>query len=326
MPVEKKKEPVSLQLIYSRISDYDIYRYEIGNFTINHAFCNPLRKDNNPSFVIYMNESGQLRHKDFADSSYSGSGIEFVQQKYGLSIGDAMKKIAKNFGLLEQDNKIYKEVLSTYTKPVMDIKRYTFIQINPRKWEERDADYWKQFGITVDELKNEKVYPLKELFINRKREQFPQSELVYAYQYESGFKIYFPQREKGERWKSNIKTSIVENIKILQELDPAVVLITKSKKDRLVLSRYFPYVMNVQNESRSCFTPEFVEMLKGRDVWINYDSDEAGVKNCTNITSEFGYKYINVPKNYLPVKDFADLYKEHGEEEVINVLKQKNLI
>ena len=326
MPVEKKKEPVSLQLIYSRISDYDIYRYEIGNFTINHAFCNPLRKDNNPSFVIYMNESGQLRHKDFADSSYSGSGIEFVQQKYGLSIGDAMKKIAKNFGLLEQDNKIYKEVLSTYTKPVMDIKRYTFIQINPRKWEERDADYWKQFGITVDELKNEKVYPLKELFINRKREQFPQSELVYAYQYESGFKIYFPQREKGERWKSNIKTSIVENIKILQELDPAVVLITKSKKDRLVLSRYFPYVMNVQNESRSCFTPEFVEMLKGRDVWINYDSDEAGVKNCTNITSEFGYKYINVPKNYLPVKDFADLYKEHGEEEVIKVLKQKNLI
>lgn len=326
MPVEKKKEPVSLQLIYSRISDYDIYRYEIGNFTINHAFCNPLRKDNNPSFVIYMNESGQLRHKDFADSSYSGSGIEFVQQKYGLSIGDAMKKIAKNFGLLEQDNKIYKEVLSTYTKPVMDIKRYTFIQINPRKWEQRDADYWKQFGITVDELKNEKVYPLKELFINRKREQFPQSELVYAYQYESGFKIYFPQREKGERWKSNIKTSIVENIKILQELDPAVVLITKSKKDRLVLSRYFPYVMNVQNESRSCFTPEFVEMLRGRDVWINYDSDEAGVKNCTNITSEFGYKYINVPKNYLPVKDFADLYKEHGEEEVINVLKQKNLI
>jgi hypothetical protein len=273
-----------------------------------------------------MNESGQLRHKDFADSSYSGSGIEFVQQKYGLSIGDAMKKIAKNFGLLEQDNKIYKEVLSTYTKPVMDIKRYTFIQINPRKWEQRDADYWKQFGITVDELKNEKVYPLKELFINRKREQFPQSELVYAYQYESGFKIYFPQREKGERWKSNIKTSIVENIKILQELDPAVVLITKSKKDRLVLSRYFPYVMNVQNESRSCFTPEFVEMLRGRDVWINYDSDEAGVKNCTNITSEFGYKYINVPKNYLPVKDFADLYKEHGEEEVINVLKQKNLI
>jgi len=326
MPVEKKKEPVSLQLIYSRISDYDIYRYEIGNFTINHAFCNPLRKDNNPSFVIYMNESGQLRHKDFADSSYSGSGIEFVQQKYGLSIGDAMKKIAKNFGLLEQDNKIYKEVLSTYTKPVMDIKRYTFIQINPRKWEQRDADYWKQFGITVDELKNEKVYPLKELFINRKREQFPQSELVYAYQYESGFKIYFPQREKGERWKSNIKTSIVENIKILQELDPAVVLITKSKKDRLVLSRYFPYVMNVQNESRSCFTPEFVEMLKGRDVWINYDSDEAGVKNCTNITSEFGYKYINVPKNYLPIKDFADLYKEHGEEEVIKVLKQKNLI
>ena len=326
MPVEKKKEPVSLQLIYSRISDYDIYRYEIGNFSINHAFCNPLRKDNNPSFVIYMNEAGNLRHKDFADSSYSGSGVEYVQQKYGLSVGDAMRKIAKNFGLLDEDDTTYKEVTSSYTKPVMDQKRYTFIQVKVRKWEKRDLDYWGQFGISVEELKAEAVYPLSELFINRRRDPFRQDELVYAYKYETGFKIYFPQREKGERWKSNIKTSIVENIKILQELDPAVVLITKSKKDRLVLSRYFPYVMNVQNESRSCFTPEFVEMLKGRDVWINYDSDEAGVKNCTNITSEFGYKYINVPKNYLPVKDIADLYRVHGEEEVIKVLKSKNLI
>jgi len=326
MTVKKRKDPVSLQLIYSRISDYDIYRYEIGNFSINHAFCNPLRKDNNPSFVIYMNEAGNLRHKDFADSSYSGSGVEYVQQKYGLSVGDAMRKIAKNFGLLDEDDTTYKEVTSSYTKPVMDQKRYTFIQVKVRKWEKRDLDYWGQFGISVEELKAEAVYPLSELFINRRRDPFRQDELVYAYKYETGFKIYFPQREKGERWKSNIKTSIVENIKILQELDPAVVLITKSKKDRLVLSRYFPYVMNVQNESRSCFTPEFVEMLRGRDVWINYDSDEAGVKNCTNITSEFGYKYINVPKNYLPVKDFADLYKEHGEEEVINVLKQKNLI
>jgi hypothetical protein len=273
-----------------------------------------------------MNEAGNLRHKDFADSSYSGSGVEYVQQKYGLSVGDAMRKIAKNFGLLDEDDTTYKEVTSSYTKPVMDQKRYTFIQVKVRKWEKRDLDYWGQFGISVEELKAEAVYPLSELFINRRRDPFRQDELVYAYKYQTGFKIYFPQREKGERWKSNIKTSIVENIKILQELDPAVVLITKSKKDRLVLSRYFPYVMNVQNESRSCFTPEFVEMLRGRDVWINYDSDEAGVKNCTNITSEFGYKYINVPKNYLPVKDFADLYKEHGEEEVIKVLKQKNLI
>jgi hypothetical protein len=273
-----------------------------------------------------MNEAGNLRHKDFADSSYSGSGVEYVQQKYGLSVGDAMRKIAKNFGLLDEDDTTYKEVTSSYTKPVMDQKRYTFIQVKVRKWEKRDLDYWGQFGISVEELKAEAVYPLSELFINRRRDPFRQDELVYAYKYQTGFKIYFPQREKGERWKSNIKTSIVENIKILQELDPAVVLITKSKKDRLVLSRYFPYVMNVQNESRSCFTPEFVEMLKGRDVWINYDSDEAGVKNCTNITSEFGYKYINVPKNYLPVKDIADLYRVHGEEEVIKVLKQKNLI
>jgi hypothetical protein len=96
----------------------------------------------------------------------------------------------------------------------------------------------------------------------------------------------------------------------------------------MVLSRYFPTVLSVQNESRACFTPEFLLALEGKEVWINFDSDEPGVKNCKIITEEFGFKYINVPRQYLTenIKDFADLYKHHGEKPITDYLKSKGLI
>jgi 5S rRNA maturation endonuclease (ribonuclease M5) len=116
----------------------------------------------------------------------------------------------------------------------------------------------------------------------------------------------------------------VENRKVIQSADR--IIITKSKKDRLVLSKYLDNVINVQNETRACFTESFVEELRDKEVWINYDSDDAGVKNCIKITEEFKYNYINVPRSYLPIKDFADLYRLHGEEVLLETLKSKDLI
>ena len=288
MELAKREEIITKEFLFSKIDPYDVYRYYISDFTIGQARKSPFHKDTNPSFSVYMRD-GKLRHKDHSDDKYRGDCIDLVQQLFNLDTKRATIKIAKDFGISEGKDESEK-ITSQYTKPFMDQKRYSFIQVKTRAWTKEDADYWKQFGITKEELKAEEVYPLKEVFINRRKERTDKDELFYAYRYDEGFKIYFPNREKGERWKSNIPITIVENIKILDDYDPSVVLITKSKKDRLVLSRYFPYVLNVQNETRACFTEEFVKKLKGRIVWINYDSDDTGVRNCTNITNEFGYK------------------------------------
>jgi len=326
MELAKKEELISKEFLFSRISDYDVYKYYIGDFTIGQVRKSPFRKDNNPSFSIYM-KNGKLQHNDFADDRYRGDCIDLVQQLFNLDTKKATQKIAKDFGIAEGKDESAR-ITSQYTKPFIDQKRHSFIQVSTRTWKKEDAAYWVQFGISKEQLKAEEVYPLKEVFINRKKVRTDKDELFYAYRYEEGFKIYFPNRPKGERWFSNIPLTKVENIKILDEYNPSVVLLTKSKKDRLVLSKYFPYVLNVQNETRSCFTPGFVEKLKDRIVWINYDSDEAGVKNCIRITTEFGYRYINVPKVYLEegIKDFADLFRAHGEEAVINSLKEKGLL
>ena len=324
MELQKKEEMITKEFLFSKIEPYDVYRYYIGNFTIGQKIKSPFRKDNNPSFGIFM-RNGKLLYNDFGDDKYKGDCIKLVQQLFNLDMDKTIRKIAKDFGIAEGKDES-ERITSQYSKPFMDEKRHSFIQISTRSWSKKDADYWKQFGITKDQLKLEEVYPIKDLFINRRKQFIDKNEVAYAYRYPEGFKIYFPNREKEKRWLSNIPLTIVENLKILDEYDPSVVLITKSKKDRLVLSRYFPYVLNVQNETRACFTEEFVEKLKGRIVCINYDSDDTGVKNCIRITTEFGYRYINVPRTFLPVKDFADLYRVHGEDVLINCLQEKGLI
>ena len=324
MELAKKEEIVTKEFLFSKIEPYDVYRYYIGEFTIGQVRKSPFHKDNNPSFGVYM-RNGRLLHNDFSDDKYRGDCIDLVQQLFNLDTKRATKKIAKDFGIADGKDES-ERITSQYSKPFMDQKRHSFIQVSTRAWVKEDAEYWKQFGITKEQLKADEVYPIKDLFINRRKERTDKGELVYAYRYNEGFKIYFPNRPKGERWKSNIPITIVENIKILDDYDPSVVLITKSKKDRLVLSRYFPHVLNVQNETRACFTEQFVERLKGRIVGINYDSDDTGVRNCTNITTEFGYRYINVPREFLPIKDFADLYRLYGEELLINILTQKGLL
>lgn len=322
MELKAREEVINKDYLFQKIDYYDVYRYYIGNFSVGQPISSPFRKDNNPSFSIYIKD-GKLRHHDFGDDRYKGDCIDLVKQLFNLDTKEAILKIAKDFGISEGvDNSA--RITSTYTKPYISEKASHLIQISARRWSAEDIAYWKQFGITTTMLREDNVYPVKEAYLNKRRIGMWKDELVYAYQYDEGIKLYFPNREKKEKWKSNIPLTVVENQKVLENAKR--VIITKAKKDRLVLSRYMDNVLNVQNETRACFTPEFVKKLEGKEVWINYDSDDVGVKNCTAITKEFGFKYVNVPREYLPVKDFSDLYKEHGEKVLLQVLKSKNLI
>ena len=328
MELQKKQEILSKDFLFSKIDHYDVYKYYVGDFTINQVRKSPFHKDNNPSFSIYMRD-GKLRHKDHSNDFYRGDCIDLVQQLFNLDTKQAVEKIAKDFGISKgEDNS--QRITSLYTKPFMEQRRHSFIQVKTRSWTEKDAEYWKQFGITKDQLKKDEVYPLKEVFINRKKEGIEKEELVYGYRYNEGFKIYFPNRPKGEKWRSNIPITIVENLSVLEDLSITQVLIVKSKKDRLCLQGVFPdmHILNVQNESVSAFSSGLSEKLKGKQVYISYDSDEAGKRASLKITTEFGYKHINVPDIYVEkdgIKDWADLFKKYGPEPIINHFKTKKV-
>lgn len=327
--VLSKKIDITKEFVFSKIDSYDVYRREIPDMQIGCAIKSPLRKDSNPSFLIKVSSTdNQLRHYDFAREEFHGNCIDFICQKYGLNYDKALQYLAKEFGLIDGTNS-YKEIQNKYNKPILDVKRSCLIQVSAKKWNKRELDYWGSYGIGLEELKREEIYPIAEYWINRHKQSITKGELSFCYRFPSGYKIYFPERsrESGERWKSNIPTSLVEKQERLE--GATKVFITKAKKDRILIEKYLPgfAVINVQNESRSGFKPELIQALQGKKVWLNFDADSAGKKNSLLLTQEYGFSHFNVPEKFLPeYKDFSDVVREFGDKPLIRHLKAKKLI
>lgn len=49
----KKEDPITLDYILSRVTEYDIYARYIGQFKIGYIYNSPFREDKNPSFGIF---------------------------------------------------------------------------------------------------------------------------------------------------------------------------------------------------------------------------------------------------------------------------------
>lgn len=318
------KLDITKEFVMSKVDSYTIYRFEIPNVQIGVAICSPLRIDRVPSFVVRVHESGQLKHTDYGREEFHGDCIDFICQKYQLNYDQALRKICRDFGILDNSNK-YKEIEKQYVKPIMDIRRSCMIQVEARRWHKKDLEYWGRYGITLEELRGEEVYPIARCWINRMNHPLQNTEIAFAYRFPNGFKLYFPERSRELRWKSNIPLSTIEHENRIESTNR--VIVTKSRKDCILLSKYLPGVISVQNESRAAFNGEFISKLQGKDVIINFDADPVGKTNSMKLTKEYGFRHINVPDIYLPkAKDYSDLFFHFGEKAVLDHLKLKNLL
>lgn len=327
MQLVRRVLPLSAEEVLSRISDYDIYKYECPEFTLGTLLCNWMRGEKTPSMCIFMGEDGKMHHYDQGDNNYRGDCWDLVRQKYGIDPRQAIDHVAKVFMLFSSNTEQYKSITNQYVKPLMEQSRHCLIHVAAKKWEIHEIAYWAQYGIEIQELKAEQIYPVGEYSINRQRQYIAPGELCFAYKYENGFKIYMPNKPKEEKWKSNVSTSLVENTQVIEENDQ--IIITKAKKCRMCLSQLHPGVINVQNETRSGFSSELIERLRGKQVYVQYDSDAAGKKNSMLLTKELGYKHLNVPDHMLQygVKDYSDWIKLDGNNKrVKDHLRQKGLI
>lgn len=317
-----------LKDILDKVSDYEIYRYYIGHdFVLGKAFYSPFRKENSPSFSVIVSKSGRLHHLDYGDPTKRGDCVDFVTQLYtGMSYGRALKLIARDLGIRDVPQGDSDRVIVEAQE-----KKETLIQVVVRKFDTADLAYWRAYHITENELKTNDVYAVKKLYVNRERIMIPTTELVFGYLMEDKWKIYRPLADKKYKWLTNIPHNYISGLhRIKPGCDSAVV--TKAKKDEMVLAKFVPYVASVQSESEISISKENIDLLIQRcgKVYLNFDSDDVGVQAC-KYYNQFGFKWINCPKGHNTpegkmVKDFADLAKYHGLNTVINFFKQKGVI
>ena len=330
----ERKIKISIEAILSRISEYDIFRYYMPNhdWKINRVTYSPFRHENNPSFMI-GNKLGYLMFIDYADTSFRGDCFNFVQKLHSLpSVSDTLKMIDKDFGLGFSTGIMtgeYKKIISEYKQPEIE-KRYSLIQVKTRKFTNRELEYWAEYHQDLQDLRDNNVYSIKELYLNKQRFPLGEDELRFGYLYEGQYwKIYRPYADKKHKWMpNNVPITAMdgkENIK-----DCSVAFINKSKKDFMVMKKIFPCSCAVQNEGLGCFSHENVEYLKAnsdRQI-LSFDADDVGVQNSVQITKMFDFDYTNVPRQYLAevIKDCADLAKAHGLQAIEYYLKTKNLL
>jgi hypothetical protein len=223
----------------------------------------------------------------------------------------------------------YKKIISEYKQPEIE-KRYSLIQVKVRNFTQDELDYWAQYHQDIQDLRDNNVYSIKELYLNRQRFPLGENELRFGYLYEGQYwKIYRPLADKKHKWMpNNVPITAMDgkdNIK-----NCSVAFINKSKKDFMVMKKLFPCSCAVQNEGLGCFSHENVEYLKAnsdRQI-LSFDADDVGVQNSKQITEMFDFEYTNVPRQYLAegIKDWADLARVHGMKVIEDYLKSKNLL
>ena len=322
------------QAILDKISDYDIFRYYMPDthWRINQATLSPFRNEENPSFLI-SNKGGMLHFIDFADTNLRGDCFTFVKHLHHmLSMDDVLKKIDHDFGLgFNKSERIgeYKKIRAEYKQPEELGKRYSLIQVITRRFTQEELEYWNQYHQSLEDLRANQIYSIKELYFNKSRFTLKDTELRFGYLYDGHWKIYRPFNEKRTKWMpNNVPITAMDGVNNIRDCD--VAFITKSKKDYMVVKKVFDCSCAVQNEGIACFSPENVEFLKmnSKRQILSFDSDITGVANSQQITQLFGFDYCNVPRKYLKegIKDWADLAKAHGLEAIENYLKEKKLL
>lgn len=329
-----RRERLTAEAILNKISDYDIFRFYMPhqNWKINSVTNSPFRKDSNPSFLIGY-KSKHLTFIDFGNSSIKGNCFDFVKMLYRLpSFDDALRMIDRDFDLgitSGTSTQNYVRIISDYAQPTATMKREYFIQVKARKFTHEELSYWNDYYQDIDDLRENNVYSIDTVYLNKKKFPLKDTELRFGYLYEGHWKIYRPFADKREKWMpNNVPITMMDGLDDIRDCD--VAFINKSKKDYMVMKKIYPCCCAVQNEGMGCFSEENVAYLKEnseRQI-LSFDSDETGVKNSQQITDKFGFEYCNVPRIYLGegIKDWADLAKVHGLKTIEKYLTQKEII
>lgn len=345
MPIIGKPNNLTAQDILKKITEYDIYKYYTPTpFKLGRTFNSPLRKDNNPSFVIKTSkESGYIYHMDFVYEDHTGNSFQYVQQMFTnedgshLSYRQALEKINNDFGLGLGSNPIikdYKSITNKYEQP-SELKPPPFITITTRNFTNEEARYWNSYNISTDDCKKYDIFPIDNLYVDGTRYTNPMNRLRFAYRYEvylkELWKIYTPliKKECGLKWYTNVPIDTMEGLELLSP--GANNIITKSRKDLVITRKFIPTSCAAQNESPVAINQENINWMNDYGIipHIFFDNDDPGVMASKFYTDTYNFKYLNIPRKFLDlrgIKDISDLSKTFGLKKCEEFFKIKGLI
>ena len=312
--IKNKDNPITLDYILSKVTEYDIYARYIGQFKVGFIYNSPFRKDKNPSFGIFQSKkTGKLLFKDHGNGE-CGDVIKFVELYTGLTnYNDVLNRIVSDMSI-------------TNNTKLKSIKKYesneTIIGVVRQDWTDIDINYWSQFSITLDTLNKFNVSSIKYYLCNGiVKGIYKENNPMYAYKVYDHFKIYRPYADKYTKWRNNLSETDIQGFQQLPSKGD-LLIITKSLKDVMCLYEMGYYAISPSSEST--FIPDkALNLLKKRfkRILLCFDRDKAGCKNMRKISVKTGLNGFLVHKKYHS-KDISDAVKNNGFETIKNWLNE----
>ena len=304
---------LSYEDILQYVSEEDIALFYLG-VNSNSRFYSFFREETTPGKYLYY-KGGRLYYNDFLESrSFPYLIMELNNWSYKQFLDHLQQDLLNQVVSTTKKRKLLKKPITNKTATEIKIKR--------RNWENRDVEYWQQFGISVDTLNKFDVCPISYFWINDKL--FVADKLSYSYNFyveNSVFrrKIYQPQ-STDFKWIANGGKICQGESMLPYEGD--LLIITKSLKDVMCLN--FLGITAIAPPSESSFLPlEYYNKQKERfkKIILFFDNDLAGLTKAKKFSEKYSLPYIYIPEG--GEKDISDYRKLHGEEktkELINKL------
>ena len=342
------------QLILSKISQVTIFSTYLNlsdklvQYCIDtgELICSPIRDDVHPTCGFKYDNKGKLKFRDFA-GYFWGDAFDVValimstiyNKSYNVSNKEDFIKILRHITFTFKDIFYGQEkdinLVNEINTAIINIKhKKPIIELVVRNWNENDKLYWAKFGVPLQYLNLNFVYPIEQYYINRNVNPEPkyfykENDPCYGYllgQDRSGIyniKLYFPNRDKSiTRFITNCNH--LEGIYNLDKNDYDIIIITKSTKDRMSIGanikRMIPLyggkdisnigVINIPHETYHLRQNEF-DWLNGKlntngKIVSLMDNDKTGKIEAIWLRNNYNIIPIIIPKK-LNAKDFAEL-------------------
>lgn len=310
--IKQQNNPVTLDYILSKVTEYDIYARYIGQFKIGYIYNSPFRKDRNPSFGIFRSrKSGRLLFKDHGNGD-CGDVIKFVELYTGLTnYNDILNRIITDMSITNNT-----KLKSTKVYESKD----TVIGVVRQNWTDVDKQYWSQFGITKETLTKFNVFSIKYYLCDGVvKGIYKDNNPMYAYKVYNHFKIYRPLADKYTKWRNNLTEYDIQGYEQLPKKGD-LLIITKSLKDVMCLYEMGYTAISPSSES-TFLTQDIIDTLKCRfkRILICFDRDSSGCKNSIKLYNKTKIKPFFVHKKFK-AKDISDAIKKNSFVQVKNWL------
>jgi len=338
----EKRGFIDKDKILKYVSEEDIFELVFGFKPKEFDYvASPFRKDDNPGCWFQYYPSGKLKFTDFGSQIYING-----KKMINIDCFDAVKTFYNLPNLFQTLEFIKRHLIDGKELPeranitfIERKKREVQILFDVRDFDARDAQYYKRYEISKQNLIDDKVFAVKRfLILNSKNGDISSRtyDLCYAHNdFEGGRKkLHRPYQKGKNRFLTTCNQNDIYGINSLPAFGELLV-ISKSYKDYRVLKNQGLNVIAFQNEGMIPTNDVLLPILKRfKYVIVFFDNDksgiEAGEKVSNHINSYFPGKsnYIHLDENLIEygITDPSDLIDKKGKEHLIQFLKQNNLL